>query len=216
MPAQFNSAGLLGGPERRRVDRRSNGRGTSDRRVGSRSRRMRTAVLAAAMSSAPMARPAIALLPPTKNIKANVDVTAEYFAVPANKAYDDIIEEAAAKYDMDSDLIRAVMQAESAFHPYVVSRAGAEGLMQLMPDLAQEMGVNNAFDPRDNIMGGVRYLKRLLDYHDGNLDLALASYNAGPGNVERYGGIPPFRETRNYVKTIKEILRSRKQSADAD
>ena len=216
MPPQFNSSGLLGGPERRHVERRHKMRGPSDRRAGSRSRRMRTAVLAAAMSSAPMARPAIALLPPTKNIKANVDVTAEYFAVPANKAYDEIIQEAAEKYEMDSDLIRAVMQAESAFHPYVVSRAGAEGLMQLMPDLADEMGVDNAFDPRDNIMGGVRYLKRLLDYHDGNVDLALASYNAGPGNVERYGGIPPFRETRNYVKTIKEILRSRKRSADAD
>lgn len=177
---------------------------------------MRTAVLAAAMSSAPMARPAIALLPPSKNIKANVDVTAEYFAVPANQAYDEIIEEAAAKYEMDANLIRAVMQAESAFHPYVVSRAGAEGLMQLMPELADEMGVNNAFDPRDNIMGGVRYLKRLLDYHDGNIDLALASYNAGPGNVERYGGIPPFRETRNYVKTIKAILKAQKRSADAD
>ena len=70
------------------------------------------------------------------------------------------------------------------------------------------MGVNNAFDPRENIMGGVRYLKRLLDYHNGNLDLALASYNAGPGNVERYGGVPPFRETRNYVKTIKAILKT--------
>ena len=216
MPPQFNSSGLLGGPERRHADRRTKGRGKSDRRAGSRSRRMRTAVLAAAMSSAPIARPAIALLPPTKNLKANVDVTAEYFAVPANKAYDEIIEEAAEKYEMDSNLIRAVMQAESAFHPYVVSSAGAEGLMQLMPDLADEMGVNDAFDPRENIMGGVRYLKRLLDYHDGNIDLALASYNAGPGNVERYGGIPPFRETRNYVKTIKQILQSRKRSADAD
>ncbi len=85
--------------------------------------------------------------------------------------------------------------------------------MQLMPDLADEMGVNNAFDPRDNIMGGVRYLKRLLDYHDGNIDLALASYNAGPGNVERYGGVPPFRETRNYVKTIKQIFSQRRRSA---
>ncbi len=177
---------------------------------------MRTAVLAAAMSSAPMARPAIALLPLTKNIRANVDVTTEYIAVPANQAYDDIIEDAAAHYDMDPDLIRAVMQAESAFHPFVVSRAGAEGLMQLMPDIADEMGVSDAFDPRENIMGGVRYLKRLLDYHDGNIDLALASYNAGPGNVQRYGGVPPFRETRNYVKTIKQILAARKKSADAD
>jgi len=222
MPPQFNSSGLLGGPERRHGRRRSKMRGTSDRRAGSRARRMRTAVLAAAMSSAPMARPAIALLPPAnknmpaRNVNANVNVTAEYFAVPANQAYDEIIEEAAAKYEVDANLIRAVMQAESAFHPYVVSRAGAGGLMQLMPDLAEEMGVANAFDPRDNIMGGVRYLKRLLDYHGGNIDLALASYNAGPGNVERYGGIPPFEETRNYVKTIKQILRSGKRSADAD
>ena len=177
---------------------------------------MRTAVLAAAMSSAPMARPAIALLPLSKNIKAHVDVTTEYFAVPANQAYDDIIDEAAARYDIDPNLIHAVMQAESAFHPYVVSRAGAEGLMQLMPELADEMGVSDAFDPRENIMGGVRYLKRLLDYHDGNIDLALASYNAGPGNVVRYGGVPPFRETRNYVKTIKQILAARKRSTDAD
>ena len=217
MPPQFNSSGLLGGPERRHTDRRRNPRGTSDRRAGSRSRRVRTAVLAAAMSSAPMARPAIALLPPTKNVKANVDVTAEYFAVPANQAYDDIIEEAAAQYGMDADLIRAVMQAESAFHPYVVSRAGAEGLMQLMPELADEMEVGNSFDPRENIMGGARYLKRLLDYHNGNIDLALASYNAGPGNVERYGGVPPFRETRRYVKTIKGLLAARKKRlADAD
>ena len=107
---------------------------------------------------------------------------------------------------MDPNLIHAVMQAESAFHPYAVSSAGAEGLMQLMPELSDEIGVSDAFDPRENIMGGARYLKRLLDHHDGNLDLALASYNAGPGNVERYGGVPPFRETRNYVKTIKQIL----------
>lgn len=216
MPPQFNSSGLLGGPERRHTDRRSKARGTSDRRAGSRSRRVRTAVLAAAMSSTPMARPAIALLPLSKNVKTNVDVTTEYFVVPANQAYDEIIEEAAAQFQMDPDLIRAVMQAESAFHPYVVSRAGAEGLMQLMPELADEMGVSDAMDPRENIMGGVRYLKRLLDYHDGNIDLALASYNAGPGNVERYGGVPPFRETRNYVRTIKQILAARKRSADAD
>jgi soluble lytic murein transglycosylase-like protein len=177
---------------------------------------MRTAVLAAAMSSAPMTRPAIALLPASKHVTAGVDVSAEYFAVPAHKAYDPIIEEAAAEYEMDPDLIRAVMQAESAFHPFVVSRAGAEGLMQLMPDLASEMGVDDAFDPRENIMGGVRYLKQLLDAHKGNVDLALASYNAGPGNVERYGGVPPFRETRNYIRTIKGILKTKRRFSDAD
>ena len=176
---------------------------------------MRTAVLAAAMSSAPLVRPVVALLPAPK-VRPNIEVTAEYVAIPANQAYDDIIVEAAEKYDMDANLIRAVMQAESAFHPYAVSRAGAEGLMQLMPELSDEMGVSDSFDPRENIMGGARYLKRLLDYHNGNIDLALASYNAGPGNVERYGGVPPFRETRNYVKTIKQILKARKRSADAD
>jgi soluble lytic murein transglycosylase-like protein len=216
MPAQFNSSGLLGGPERRHTDRRSRARSTADRRAASRSRRVRTAVLAAAMSSAPIARPAVALLPPTRDILASVNVSAEYIVVPANEAYDAIIDEAAADYEIDPNLIHAVMQAESAFHPYVVSRAGAEGLMQLMPDLATEMGVTDAFDPRENIRGGVRYLKRLLDYHDGNIDLALASYNAGPGNVERYGGVPPFRETRNYVRTIKQILSARKKSTEAD
>jgi len=177
---------------------------------------MRTAVLAAAMSSAPLARPMVALLPAPTLMKPNVDVWTEFKAIPANEAYEDIIQEAATTYEMDPNLIRAVMQTESAFHPYALSRAGAEGLMQLMPDLSDEMGVSDAFDPRENIMGGVRYLKRLLDYHDGNLDLALASYNAGPGNVERYGGVPPFEETRNYVKTIKRILAARSRSADAD
>jgi soluble lytic murein transglycosylase-like protein len=178
---------------------------------------MRTAVLAAAVSSAPLARPVTALLPPTAKAKPTIDVSTEFVAIPANEAYADIIQEAAGTYDVDANLIHAVMQAESAFHPYAVSRAGAEGLMQLMPELSNEMGVGDAFDPRENIMGGVRYLRRLLDYHDGNLDLALASYNAGPGNVERYGGVPPFRETRHYVKTIKQILAARKRrSADAD
>ena len=214
MPAQWNSSGLLGGPERRHRERRSRERGATDRRR--RGRRMRTAVLAAAMSSAPLARPVVALLPPTAKVTPTIEVTEEYVAVPASEAYDEIIAEAARLYDMDANLIHAVMQAESAFHPYAVSRAGAEGLMQLMPELSDEMGVGDAFDPRENIMGGVRYLKRLLDYHDGNLDLALASYNAGPGNVERYGGVPPFRETRNYVKTIKQILAARRRSADAD
>jgi soluble lytic murein transglycosylase-like protein len=216
MSPSWNSSGVLGGPERRQFDRRGWDRGTADRRREKRRRHMRTAVLAAAMSGAPMARPAIAIFPTTKMVQPQVDVATEFAVVPASEAYEEIIQEAAVEYDVDAALIRAVMQAESAFHPYAVSRAGAEGLMQLMPALADEMGVSDSFDPRENIMGGVRYLKRLLDYHNGDLDLALASYNAGPGNVERYGGVPPFRETRNYVKTIKAIYKRSKKSSNAD
>lgn len=216
MPPQWNSSGLLGGPERRHGDRRLRGRTASDRRRGAHRRQMRTAVLAAAVSSAPLARSVTALLPLPAKVKACVEVSTEFVAIPADEAYAEIIQEAATAYDMDPDLIHAVMRTESAFHPFAVSRAGAEGLMQLMPELSNEMGVGDAFDPRENIMGGARYLKRLLDLHDGNLDLALASYNAGPGNVERYGGMPPFQETRNYVKTIKRILTARRRSANAN
>src|SRR5688572_17950367 len=148
MPPQWNSSGVLGGPERRHGDRRGHDRGTTDRRSGAGRRRMRTAVLAAAMSSAPMARPIVALLPPQTKVKPSIDVSAEFVAIPAHQAYDDIIQEAAAEYDMDPNLIRAVMQAESAFHPYAVSRAGAEGLMQLMPELANEMGVGRSEERR--------------------------------------------------------------------
>ena len=150
----------------------------------------------------------MALFPVGAVVKPQVDVTTEFEVVPAKKAYEDIIQEAAKIYDIDASLIRAVMQAESAFHPYIVSRAGAEGLMQLMPDLADEMGVTDSFDPRENIMGGARYLKQLLDMHNGNIALTLASYNAGPGNVRRYRGVPPFKETRTYVKKIKQILKN--------
>ena len=172
-------------------------------------------LLAAAMSSAPGARPVVALLPLTPVLKVRVEVFTEFSALPPSEAYDDIIREASAEYELDPDLIRAVMQTESAFDPLVVSRAGAEGLMQLMPELAAEMGVIDSFDPRENIRGGVRYLRRLLDFYDGDLSLALAGYNAGPGNVERYGGVPPFPETLKYVKTITLLLqRSRSSGAD--
>jgi soluble lytic murein transglycosylase-like protein len=120
--------------------------------------------------------------------------------------FEDLIQEAAQLHGVDASLIRAVMQTESKFDPTTVSPNGAKGLMQLMPALAKELGVVDPFDPRDNIMGGAKYLKQLLDAHRGNVSLTLASYNAGPGNVKRFGGVPPFKETRDYVRKVKGLL----------
>ena len=128
------------------------------------------------------------------------------FRLPPEIAYEPLIQEAAAHHKLDASIIRAVIRTESAFDAKAVSSAGAEGLMQLMPALAAELGVRDSFDPRQNIMAGVRYLKYLLDVHDGNLALALASYNAGPATVEEHQGIPPFPETQRYVKTITGIV----------
>lgn len=139
--------------------------------------------------------------------KAEVRVSIDAFAaLPPYLAYDDLIEEAASAFAIDSDLIHAVIQAESSFNPLAESSAGAQGLMQLMPAVQTDFGVHDPFDPRQNIMAGTRHLKRLLDRHHGDVALALASYNAGLGNVSKYKGVPPFRETRNYVKKIKAIL----------
>lgn len=116
--------------------------------------------------------------------------------------FNDTIEDQASRHGVSPDLVRAVIQAESAFNPMAVSSKGAMGLMQLMPATAREYGVRNPFEPEQNITAGVRYLKSLLTRYDDNVELALAAYNAGPGNVEKYGDVPPFPETRRYVKKI--------------
>lgn len=126
-----------------------------------------------------------------------------------NVDYNAIIENAANKYNINSAVIKAVIKAESNFNPNVVSSAGAMGLMQLMPDTARGLGVEDAFDPVQNIEGGVKFLRSMLDQFGGNLELALAAYNAGPGNVTKYGGIPPFEETQEYVKKIMSYLKNR-------
>jgi soluble lytic murein transglycosylase-like protein len=117
--------------------------------------------------------------------------------------YESLIEEHASLNDVNPDLVRAVIQAESAFDPRARSVKGAMGLMQLMPATASELGVDDPYNPAQNIRGGVKYLKQLLDAYDGRVELALAAYNAGPGAVKKYGGtVPPYRETQDYVARI--------------
>ena len=112
------------------------------------------------------------------------------------------IERVSIKYSVDPRLVKAIVRAESSFDPYAVSYAGAKGLMQLMPQTAREMNVVNPFDPAQSIDGGVRYFKRLLKSFEYDVKLALAAYNAGRTTVIRYGGIPPYKETRDYVKKV--------------
>lgn len=128
--------------------------------------------------------------------------------IDVNK-YDQIIRKAADKFKIDSALIKAIIKAESNFDHQAISPVGAQGLMQLMPATASALQVENAFHPENNIEGGVRYLRYLLDNYRGNLTLALAAYNAGEGNVAKYNNnVPPFRETQNYIKRVLSYYNS--------
>jgi hypothetical protein len=128
--------------------------------------------------------------------------------------FDSIIVQEASSRNLDPLLIKSVIWVESCFDQYAVSRVGAHGLMQLMPGTAAELGVSDRFDPAQNIRGGVTYLAQMLERFDRNLNLALAAYNAGPGAVERYSGIPPFAETRNYVERVNAHYRLHAAAAD--
>ncbi len=113
-----------------------------------------------------------------------------------------MVQETSNRHGLDPKLVDLVIRMESGYHPYVVSPKGAQGVMQLMPYTASLYGVKNAFDPVENISGGVRYLKDLLARYNSDLSLALAAYNAGPGAVDKHGGVPPYQETRKYVSAI--------------
>ena len=125
---------------------------------------------------------------------------------PTKNAFDEHIDAAAALYQVSGDLVRAVIQTESAFDHLAVSSVGAQGLMQLMPATARRFGVANAFDPRQNIFGGVRYLRVLLNMFNGDVIRATAAYNAGENAVRRHGGVPPYKETLGYVRKIQALL----------
>ncbi|SMR69589.1 Transglycosylase SLT domain-containing protein [Marinobacterium sediminicola] len=126
--------------------------------------------------------------------------------------YRETIDDIAARHGVDKALVRAIIHAESAFNAQARSRVGAQGLMQLMPQTATELGVSNPFDPEQNVDGGVRYLAMLLERYNKNTRLATAAYNAGPGAVQEYGGVPPYAETQAYVKRVA-ILHRRYQMA---
>ena len=207
--------GLRHDVERRHGKRRAHSRGTPERRARDRRRaRLRSAIFASLALAVPhQLRHATFRMPSGPRVSTTID---SIKAVLPAQAYDGIIREAAALYRVDAALIRSIMQAESAFDPSAVSRVGAMGLMQLMPDVARAFGVEHPFDPRENIMAGARLLRELLDQYHGNVKLAVAGYNAGPTAVDAYGGVPPFRETQGYVKKVTELIAAARRAGDGD
>lgn len=126
---------------------------------------------------------------------------------------DGLVSANAAAWQVDPALVKAIIANESAFNPAATSRTGAQGLMQLEPDTAASLGVRDAYDPAQNIYGGTRYIRSLLDRFHGDMNLAVAAYNAGPGAVEKYGGVPPYAETQNYVGNVMDSYRKYKNLA---
>ncbi len=153
----------------------------------------------------------------TASSKANtVNGTEEFSSyLQTTASLEQIFAEAAERYNVPKDLVKAIAKAESDFNPNATSGSGAQGLMQLMPATARELGVTDSYDPYQNVMGGTKYISQLLDKYDGNVTLALAAYNAGSGNVAKYGGVPPFKETQNYVVKVTNYMNGGVQVPDA-
>jgi len=141
-------------------------------------------------------------------VRSPSDVASRVAGSPMNRsAIDEFIREAATYYSLPPALVKAVVAAESAFDPTAISRAGAQGLMQLRPQTAAAMSVSDSFDPKENIYGGTRYLRLMVNQFRGDVMLAAAAYNAGPAAVEQANGIPPFQETRAYVTRVLKLYR---------
>ncbi len=142
---------------------------------------------------------------PSTRVNANIytsQAASSAEKVTTKEQIKNIIYRAAKKHGVDEKLVNALVKQESGFNPNAKSKVGAMGLMQLMPATAKGLGVTNPMDPEQNVEGGVKYLKSMLDRYNGNIILALAAYNAGPGAVDKYDGVPPYKETQNYVKNI--------------
>ena len=214
--------------QRTRQRRREGGstdRGASERRRGDRRARAGALVLAIAsltVSATPDrayvdTRAATLTMPEPPNVPASGTedrVTAAGPWPSLNSKFDVHIEEAAVRHGVSVGLVRAIIQVESGFDRLAVSAAGARGLMQLMPATARRFGVMNRFDARQNIFGGTRYLRTLLDHYRGDISLTAAAYNAGMGCVARYRGIPPYKQTQDYVRKVTALLGAAQREAN--